>query len=42
MDTGLITRAQRGDEDAFAQIVALAGGRLYAIAHRVLRDPELA
>jgi RNA polymerase sigma factor (sigma-70 family) len=42
MDTDLITRAQRGDEGAFAQIVALAGGRLYAIAHRVLRDPELA
>lgn len=42
MDTELITRAQRGDEDAFAQIVALAGGRLHAIAHRVLRDPELA
>ncbi|HJP71676.1 MAG TPA: sigma-70 family RNA polymerase sigma factor [Candidatus Limnocylindria bacterium] len=42
MDPQLIIRAQRGDEDAFAQIVALAGGRLHAIAHRVLRDPELA
>jgi RNA polymerase sigma-70 factor (ECF subfamily) len=42
MDTDLVTRAQRGDEEAFASLALAAGDRLHAIAHRILRDIELA
>ena len=42
MDPTLVTRAQRGDEEAFAGIVDAAGGRLHAVAHRILRDADLA
>ena len=42
MDAELVTRAQRGDEAAFATIAQAAGDRLLAVAHRILRDVELA
>ena len=42
MDTELVTRAQRGDEEAFASLALAAGDRLHAVAHRILRDIELA
>ena len=42
MDTDLVTRAQRGDEGAFASLAVAAGDRLHAVAHRILRDLDLA
>ena len=42
MDQGLVERARAGDRDAFAGIVQVLGDRLYAIAVRILRDPDLA
>ena len=42
MDTDLVIRAQRGDEGAFASLAMAAGDRLHAVAHRILRDIELA
>jgi RNA polymerase sigma-70 factor (ECF subfamily) len=42
MDTDLVVQAQRGDEEAFASLAVAAGGRLHAVAHRILRDIELA
>ena len=42
MDPELVSRAQRGDEEAFASIVLASGDRLHAIAHRILRDVDLA
>src|ERR687898_2945313 len=42
MDTYLVTRAQRGDEEAFASLAVAAGDRLHAVAHRILRDLDLA
>lgn len=42
MDTDLVMAAQRGDEEAFAMLVAAHGGRLQAVAHRILRDFDLA
>jgi RNA polymerase sigma factor (sigma-70 family) len=38
----LIVRAQRGDEGAFASLCVVIGNRLHAIAHRILRDADLA
>jgi RNA polymerase sigma-70 factor (ECF subfamily) len=38
----LVGRAQRGDHDAFAQLVDPALARLDAAARLILRDPELA
>ena len=38
----LIDAAKRGDEDAFAAIATDAADRLYAVAFRILRDPDLA
>lgn len=35
-------RASRGDEDAFASIAAASVDRCYALAYRILRDPERA
>ncbi|MCA1572621.1 MAG: sigma-70 family RNA polymerase sigma factor [Chloroflexi bacterium] len=37
-----MTRAQHGDEEAFASLAVAAGDRLHAVAHRILRDIELA
>ena len=42
MDTELVIRAQRGDEQAFASLAVVAGDRLHALAHRILRDIDLA
>jgi RNA polymerase sigma-70 factor (ECF subfamily) len=42
MDTGLVVRAQHGDEEAFASLAVAVGGRLHAVAHRILRDIDLA
>jgi RNA polymerase sigma-70 factor (ECF subfamily) len=42
MSTDLVMAAQRGDEEAFATLVAIHGGRLQAVAHRILRDFDLA
>ena len=38
----LVSDAQGGDRDAFAELMRLEGGRLYALAYRILRDPHLA
>ncbi len=42
MDTELVIRAQHGDEEAFASLAVAAGDRLHAVAHRILRDTDLA
>jgi RNA polymerase sigma-70 factor (ECF subfamily) len=42
MDTELVVRAQHGDEGAFASLAVAAGDRLHAVAHRILRDTDLA
>jgi RNA polymerase sigma-70 factor (ECF subfamily) len=42
MDTELVLLAQRGDEEAFASLCVAAGDRLHAVAHRILRDTDLA
>ncbi len=42
MDTDLVRRAQHGDEEAFASLAVAVGGRLHAVAHRILRDIDLA
>ena len=42
MDSELVIRAQRGDESAFAALAQSAADRLHAVAHRILRDFELA
>jgi RNA polymerase sigma factor (sigma-70 family) len=42
MDPELVIRAQRGDAEAFASLAVACGDRLHAIAHRILRDVDLA
>jgi len=42
MERALVLRAQRGDEAAFGDLVALVGGRLHGVARRILRDLDLA
>jgi RNA polymerase sigma-70 factor (ECF subfamily) len=42
MDTDLVIRAQRGDEEAFSSLAVAAGDRLHSVAHRILRDIDLA
>jgi RNA polymerase sigma-70 factor, ECF subfamily len=42
MDTELVIRVQHGDEEAFASLAVAAGDRLHAVAHRILRDADLA
>jgi RNA polymerase sigma-70 factor (ECF subfamily) len=42
MDADLVTRAQRGDEQAFARLAMTVGDRLQAVAYRILRDTDLA
>jgi DNA-directed RNA polymerase specialized sigma24 family protein len=42
MDTELVVQAQHGDEEAFASLAVAVGGRLHAVAHRILRDLDLA
>jgi len=42
MDPTLVIQAQRGDEEAFASLAVAVGDRLHAVAHRILRDLDLA
>lgn len=42
MELELVQRAKRGDRDAFAQLAAAAGDRLFAVAQRIMRDPDVA
>ena len=42
MDPELVTRVQHGDEEAFASLAVAVGDRLHAVAHRILRDTDLA
>jgi RNA polymerase sigma-70 factor (ECF subfamily) len=42
MDTDLVTRAQRGDRDAFTALAAARADRYLAASHRILRDLALA
>ena len=42
MDSELVVRAQRGDEEAFASLAVAIGNRLHAVSHRILRDTDLA
>jgi RNA polymerase sigma-70 factor (ECF subfamily) len=42
MDVDLVRAAQHGDEEAFATLAVAVGGRLHAVAHRILRDLDLA
>jgi RNA polymerase sigma factor (sigma-70 family) len=42
VDRVLVEQAQRGDRDAFAGLMHAVGDRLYALAYRILRDPDLA
>lgn len=42
MEPYLVERAARGDRNAFAELAAGLGDRLYSVAHRILRDRELA
>jgi RNA polymerase sigma-70 factor (ECF subfamily) len=38
MDRDLVERASHGDREAFGVLARVHGDRLYAIAHRILRD----
>jgi RNA polymerase sigma-70 factor (ECF subfamily) len=42
MDPSLVSRAQNGDEEAFALLAVGVGNGLLAVAHRILRDVDLA
>src|SRR3990172_6237817 len=42
MDTDGGTGGKRGDEGAFASLAVACGDRLHAVAHRILRDIDLA
>ena len=42
METELVRRAQRGDEQAFASLAVAVGDRLHAVSQRILRDTDLA
>ena len=42
MDRLLVERAIKGDEEAYAGLMAIAGDRLLAIAYRILRDLDRA
>jgi RNA polymerase sigma-70 factor, ECF subfamily len=42
VDAELVTRAQGGDEEAFASLAVAAGNRLHSVAYRILRDIDLA
>ena len=42
MDRDLVEAAQRGDQTAFVDLVRSRGDRLFAIAHRILRDVDRA
>jgi RNA polymerase sigma-70 factor (ECF subfamily) len=42
MDTDLVTRAQRGDQEAFADLVYAVADRFLAVSNRILNDIGLA
>jgi RNA polymerase sigma-70 factor (ECF subfamily) len=42
VDSSLVTRAQEGDEAAFAQLTAAVSGSLLRVAYGILRDRALA
>ena len=42
MDTDLVTRAQGGDQEAFADLVYAVADRFLAVSHRILSDIGLA
>jgi RNA polymerase sigma-70 factor (ECF subfamily) len=42
MQQDLVERASRGDQDAFATLVTASASRCYALAFRILRDPQRA
>ena len=42
MQAELVERASRGDQDAFASLAAGSVDRCYALAYRILRDPDRA
>ena len=42
MDRELVIQAQNGDEEALASLAVAAADRLHAVAHRILRDIDLA
>ena len=42
MDPSLVSRAQQGDEEAFALLAVGVGNGLLAVAHRILRDVDFA
>lgn len=42
MDRDLVEQARRGDREAFTVLVHQVSDSLYAVAHRILRDPGLA
>ena len=42
MDTDLVTRAQRGNQEAFADLVYAIADRFLAVSHRILNDIDLA
>ena len=42
MDTDLVTRAQGGDHEAFADLVYAIADRFLAVSHRILSDIDLA
>jgi len=40
VDRDLVERARHGDREAYADLVRVRGDRLFAIAHRILRDAD--
>lgn len=42
MDRDLVVQAQHGNEEAFGRLAAAVGDRLHTVAHRILRDADLA
>jgi len=42
MERNLVQRAKHGDRQAFGELAAAAGNRLFAVAQRILRDADAA
>jgi DNA-directed RNA polymerase specialized sigma24 family protein len=42
MDRDLVEAARNGDREAFVDLVRVRADRLFAIAHRILRDVDRA
>jgi RNA polymerase sigma-70 factor (ECF subfamily) len=40
MDRGLVEAARDRDREAYAELIRVRGDRLYALAHRILRDVD--